>query len=72
MAYVLLDISTTFGVPSILQGDIDRKFANQILIEICAMWTELKIVHSKPRHSFSQGSVDRTNQDVENILAPWL
>ncbi|KAF0751495.1 Uncharacterized protein FWK35_00017713 [Aphis craccivora] len=32
----------------------------------------LKIVHGKPRHSQSQGSVERANQDVENMLATWL
>jgi len=36
------------------------------------MWEDLKIVHGKPRHSPSQGSVERANQDVENILATWL
>jgi len=36
------------------------------------MWEELKIVHGKPRHSQSQGTVERANQDVENMLATWL
>lgn len=36
------------------------------------MWPELKIVHGKPRHSQSQGSVGRTNQDIENMLSSWL
>jgi hypothetical protein len=42
------------------------------LNELCNMWEDLKIVHGKPRHSQSQGSVERANQDVENILATWL
>ncbi|KAF0722346.1 KRAB-A domain-containing protein 2-like [Aphis craccivora] len=54
VAYILLDIFTTFGAPCILQ---------------ISMWEELKIVHDKPRHSQSQGSVERANQDVENMLA---
>jgi len=33
---------------------------------------DLKIVHGKPRHSQSQGSVERANQDIENMLATWL
>ena len=33
------------------------------------MWPGCKLVHGKPRHSQSQGSVERTNQDVESILA---
>ncbi|XP_043464212.1 uncharacterized protein LOC122503410 [Leptopilina heterotoma] len=36
------------------------------------MWPELKIVHGKPRHSQSQGSVERANQDIENMLAVWM
>ncbi|KAL4153512.1 hypothetical protein QTP88_001345 [Uroleucon formosanum] len=36
------------------------------------MWKDLKIVHGKPRHSQSQGSVERANQDVENMLGTWL
>lgn len=36
------------------------------------MWSDIKIVHGKPRHSQSQGSVERANQDVENMLATWM
>uniref|UniRef100_A0A2S2PFF3 KRAB-A domain-containing protein 2 n=1 Tax=Schizaphis graminum TaxID=13262 RepID=A0A2S2PFF3_SCHGA len=70
--YVLLDIFTTFGAPSILRSDNGREFANKVVTELCTMWPELKIVHGKPRHSQSQGSIERANQDIENILATWL
>ena len=36
------------------------------------MWPDLKIVHGKPRHSQSQGSVERANQDIENMISSWL
>lgn len=36
------------------------------------MWPELHIIHGKPRHIQSQGSVARANQDVENMLATWM
>lgn len=72
VAYVLLDIFTTFGAAAILQSDNGREFVNKIINELCNMWEDLKIVHGKPRHSQSQGSVERANQDVENILATWL
>ena len=36
------------------------------------MWPGCKLVHGKPRHSQSQGSVDRVNRDVEDILACWM
>ena len=35
------------------------------------MWNGVKIVHGKSKHSESQGSVERANQDVENMLATW-
>ncbi|XP_023218899.1 SCAN domain-containing protein 3-like [Centruroides sculpturatus] len=72
VAYVLLDIFTIFSAPSILQSDNSREFANNIIKEMCNMWSELKMVHGKPRHSQSQGSVERCNQDVENMLSSWL
>ena len=36
------------------------------------MWDGLKIMHGKPRHSQSQGSVERGNRDVEDMLMAWL
>lgn len=36
------------------------------------MWSGLKIVHGKPRHSQSQGSPERANQDVKYMLMTWM
>ena len=36
------------------------------------MWNDIKIVHGKPRHSELQSSVERANQDVQNMLATWM
>ncbi|XP_023234229.1 KRAB-A domain-containing protein 2-like [Centruroides sculpturatus] len=36
------------------------------------MWLDVKIVHGKARHSQNQGSVEPTNQDIENILSTWM
>lgn len=36
------------------------------------MWSEVKIVHGKQRHSQSQGSVERANRVVEGMLAMWM
>lgn len=43
-----------------------------MITELASLWPELKIVHGKPRHSQSQGSVERANQDIENMLAVWM
>jgi len=72
VAYHILDIFTTFGALNILHSDNGKEFCNQIMKSLYEMWNDIKIVHGKPRHSESQGSVERTNQDVENMLATWM
>lgn len=32
----------------------------------------MKLVHGKPRHSQSQGSVERSNQDIRDMLIAWM
>jgi hypothetical protein len=66
VAYHLLNIFLTFGAPAILHSDNDREFSNRVISELCAMWKDVKIVHGKPRHSQTQGSVERANQDIQN------
>ena len=70
--YHLLDIFTAFGAPCILQSDNGREFVNEIIDNLKSMWPELKIVPEKPRHSQSQGSVERANPDIERILTTWM
>ena len=68
----MLDILNIFGATAILQSDNGREFANSVITELIAMWNGLKIVHRKPRHSQSQGSVERANRDIEDMLMTWL
>ena len=35
------------------------------------MWWEYRLVHGKPCHSQSQGSIERANRDVEALLVCW-
>ncbi|XP_055924454.1 KRAB-A domain-containing protein 2-like [Argiope bruennichi] len=72
VAYHVLPIFLTFGAPAILQSDNGREFSNQVISEICAMWKDVKIVHGKLRHSQTQGSVERANQDIQNMLTAWM
>ncbi|XP_065223547.1 KRAB-A domain-containing protein 2-like [Planococcus citri] len=72
VAYHLIDIFCTFGAPSVLQSDNGREFVNSIINELKLMWPALKIVHGKPRHSQSQGSVERANRDVGNMIRAWM
>ena len=43
VAYVLLDIFTIFGDPSILQSDNGREFSNRVIEEVCAMWPDQRL-----------------------------
>ncbi|KMQ82993.1 krab-a domain-containing protein 2-like protein [Lasius niger] len=72
IALQLSDIFLTFGAPCILHSDNGREFVNSVIDELLTYWPELKIVHGKPRHSQSQGSVERANRDIENMLASWM
>lgn len=69
IAYVLLDIFTTFRASVISQSDNGREFTNKVIIELCTMWEELKIIHGNPRHLQNQLSIERANQDIHDILA---
>ena len=61
-----------FCAPFILQSDIGREFANKEIQNLADMWPGMKLVHGKPRHSQSQGSVERSNQDVRDMMAAWM
>jgi len=54
----------TFGAPKILQSDNGREFVNSVINELKDLWPECVIVHGHPRHPPSQGSIERSNQDV--------
>lgn len=65
VSYNLIDISCTFGAPSMLQSDNGREFVNCIIEELTVMWRFA-------RHSQSQGSVERGNRDVEEMIRAWM
>ena len=60
------------GAPRILQTDNGREFCNTNIQNVLQKWPDCKFVHGKPRQSQSQGSVERANQDVENMLFAWM
>ena len=57
IAYQLLIIFNIFGAPTTLQSDDDREFM---------------AVHLKPKHSQNEGSVERANRDIKDMLTMWL
>ena len=69
VAYNLLDIFLILGAPMILQSDNRREFTANMITELKSLWPDLKIVHGRPRHPQSQGSVERANTDVKEMFA---
>ncbi|CAF1072263.1 unnamed protein product [Didymodactylos carnosus] len=68
----LVNIFSLFGAPTILQSDNGREFVNHIIDSLAELWPGLKIVHEKPRHPQSQGSVEKCNHDIETKLTVWM
>ena len=72
VAYQLTDVFLLFGAPVILQSDNGSEFTADVIRELKLMWPELTLVHGKPRHPQSQGSVERANSDIKDMLISWL
>ena len=68
----LLDIFLLLGAPAILQSDNGTEFTAHVISELNEFWPRLVMVHGKPRHPQSQGSVERANGDIKDMLVAWL
>ncbi|XP_066946986.1 KRAB-A domain-containing protein 2-like [Macrobrachium rosenbergii] len=66
VAFQLMDIFLMFGAPQILQSDNGSEFTALVISELKLLWPDLLIVHGKPRHPQSQGSVERLNCDIRH------
>ena len=71
VAYQLTDIFLLIGAPHILQSDNGREFTANVITELKLLWPELKLVHGRPRHPQSQGSVERANADIKSMIITW-
>ena len=69
VAGVIFSIFCDFGAPHILHSDNGREFVNRVILHLKELFPGLILVRGKPRHSQSQGSVERANQDVEKLIA---
>ena len=67
-----MDIFLLLGAPTILQSDNGSEFTSQVISELKDLWPDLTIVHGKPRHPQSQGSVERANGDIKDMLVAWM
>ena len=59
-----------FGAPAIFHSDNGHEFCNQVLTKLIKSWScNVTFVHGRPRHSQSQGLVERGNRVVEEKIA---
>ena len=72
VAFQLLDIFLLFGAPAILRSDNGSEFTAHVITELKDLWPDLIMVHGKPRHPQSQGSVERANGDIKDMLIAWM
>ena len=71
-AFQLMDIFCMFCAQFTLQSDNGREFANKIIQNLADMWPGMKPVHGKPRHFQSEGTVERSNQDIRDMVVAWM
>ena len=68
-----MDFFCDLGAPLILQSDNGREFKNSLLLNILnENWPSTKIIHEKPRHPETQGSVERANQDIKRHFTAMM
>ncbi|CAG8682213.1 7422_t:CDS:2, partial [Gigaspora rosea] len=74
VATFLFEIFTIFGPPTILHSDNGAQFISDLISDLCNLWIpiKIKIIHGRPRHPQSQGSVERGNEILKNKLSYWL
>lgn len=72
VAFQLADIFLLIGAPVLLQSDNGSEFTAAVITELATLWPDLKIIHGKPRHPQSQGSVERANGDIKDMLVAWM
>ena len=85
VARALLEILTLLGAPRILHTDNGTEFdglaldvpladwnIDEVIDEIALLWPECMMVKGAPRHSPSQGSVERANRKFRRQIRSWL
>ena len=73
VSQTLMEIFCLIGPRHILQSDNGREFKNvNLAAMIRELWPGCKIVHGKPRHPESQGSVERVNREIKKVLSSLM
>ena len=67
-----MDSFPLLEAPAILQSDNGTEFIDHVISEMKDFQPAWVMVHSKPHHPQSQGSVERANGDIKDMLVAWL
>jgi hypothetical protein len=51
---------------------LEDEFIDLVIIELKNLWPECQMVRGSPRHSESNGGVERVNQTVQRKLGGWM
>ena len=60
------------GCPLILQHDNGREFVNKVIVRLKQLWPACMIIRGRARHPQTQGSIERANKDVKEMLGKWM
>ncbi|XP_037774770.1 KRAB-A domain-containing protein 2-like [Penaeus monodon] len=53
-------------------SDNGSEFTAEVISGLKIIWPKLVLVHGEPRHPQSQGSVERANGDIKDMLVAWI
>jgi hypothetical protein len=53
-------------------GSLSNEMLTEVITEIRHMWPDCRMVRGSPRHSESNGGVERVNQTVQTKLGTWM
>jgi hypothetical protein len=51
---------------------LDSAFLDQVIAELKQLWPDCRMVRGSPRHSESNGGIERINRTVQQKLGAWM
>ena len=68
VAAKLLKIFSIQGAPGMLHSDNGEEFVSSVITDLAKLWAELKLINGRPRHSESQGAVERLDRTIQDVI----
>ena len=72
VAKVLRKIFLNFGPPTLLDTDNGSEFTTQVICELMSNWSGTRSIRGRPRHTQSQGLIERGNSVLKSKLSKWM